>query len=261
MFIVIRFLIYTLPLVMFGFFSVIRSWPKMLLLASLSIFIYLLFVVWYIVRHSVRKKSDSMTFWELLNYLITPLLLLFGATAFLVFINDILIYRLLAGGVAAILFLFLENVFVYLYYPHKYILSSLENVSAYSNLLTAFFVNSAYYGLVVFLHMQSKWMFIVVLIINIILFLQTLLINHLKIQVTWFALVVVGVVLGELVWVLQYLTWSYLVKGAFLAFSYYLLSNMFRYYFLQSLNKTVLYRHIFISLGMTLLVLGSALWL
>ncbi|HPL92784.1 MAG TPA: hypothetical protein PLB38_00690 [bacterium] len=261
MFIVIRFLIYTLPLVVFGFFAIIRSWPQSLLWAGIFMLIYLLFSAWYVVRHSVRKQSDSMSVRELLNYLVTPALLLFSSTAFLLFINDILMYRLLAGGVAAILFLFLENVFIYLYYPHKYVLSSLENVSAYSNLLTAFFVNSAYYGLSVFLHMQSKWMFAAVFIINIILFLQTMLINHLKWQNTWFAVLMVGIILGEMVWVLQYLTWSYLVKGAVLAFSYYLLSNMFRYYFLQSLNKTVLYRHILISLGMAVLILASALWL
>jgi hypothetical protein len=261
MFIVIRFLIYTLPLVVFGYFSVIRSQPTWLLWSSLTMFFYLLFVAWYIVRNSVRKQSDSMTWRELLNYLITPAFLLFSAMAFMIFINDIFIYRLFAGGVAAIIFLFLENVFIYLYYPHKYILSSLENVSAYSNLLTAFFINSAYYGLSVFLHMQSKWLFAGVFAINLILFLQTLLINHLKFQTTWFAFVMVGVILGEMVWVLQYLTWSYLVKGAILAFSYYLLSNMFRYYFLQSLNKTVLYRHILISVLMAAVVLLSAQWL
>lgn len=261
MFIVIRFLIYTLPLVVFGFFAIIRSWPQSLLWAGIFMLIYLLLSAWYVVRHSVRKQSDSMSLRELLNYLVTPALLLFTSTAFLLFVNDIFMYRLLAGGVAAILFLFLENVFIYLYYPHKYVLSSLENVSAYSNLLTAFFVNSAYYGLSVFLHMQSKWMFAAVFIINIILFLQTMLINHLKWQNTWFAVLMVGIILGEMVWVLQYLTWSYLVKGAVLAFSYYLLSNMFRYYFLQSLNKTVLYRHILISLGMAALILASALWL
>lgn len=261
MFIIIRFLIYTLPLVVFAFFSIIRTYPTWLLWSSVTIFVYLLFVAWYIVRNSVRKQSDSMSFRELVNYLITPVFLLFGAMAFLLFLNDLFIYRLFAGGVAAILFLFLENVFIYLYYPHKYILSSLENVSAYSNLLTAFFINSAYYGLSVFLHMQSKWLFAGVFAINLILFLQTLLINHLKFQATWLAFMIVGVILGEMIWILQYLTWSYLVKGAILAFSYYLLSNMFRYYFLKSLNKTVLYRHILISLLMAALVLISAQWL
>jgi hypothetical protein len=261
MFIVIRFLIYSLPLVVFSFFYAIRMWPHRLAWFGVVMFVYLLFVAWYIVRNSVRKQSDDMTWRELLNYLITPSFLLLGASAFMVFINDILVYRLFAVGVALILFLFLENVFIYLYYPHKYVLSSLENVSAYSNLLSAFFVNSAYYGLSVFLHIQSKWLFTGVFVVNTILFLQTILINKLKLKNAWLAFLLVTVLLGELVWVLQYLPWSFLVKGALLATGYYLLSNMFRYYFLQSLNKVVLYRHLFISIGMILAILVTAKWL
>jgi len=261
MFIIIRFLVYTLPFIIFATFEFLRHYPQTLIYGILFISVWLLMVAWYLIRHSVKRQSRYMAFSELLNYLVTPLLLVLSTILFLIFFNDLLLYRIVAGLSSFATFLFLENVFLYLYYPHKYILSSLENVSAYLNILIAFFLYSGYFGLNVSLHLESIWLFITLVSLNALLLLQTLFINKLKFKNTWLALLLGVLIFTELLWVSQFLSFSFLVKGALLALVYYTISGLFRYFFLESLTKKIIYRHLMVILIAGSVLLFTAQWL
>jgi hypothetical protein len=261
MFILIRFLVYTLPFIIFTTFEFLRHYPQYLIYGIIFISVWLLAVAWYLIRHSVKRQSNYMAFSELLNYLVTPLLLVLSTVLFLVFFNNIILYRVVAGFISFATFLFLENVFLYLYYPHKYILSSLENVSGYLNIVVVFFLYSGYFGLNVFLHLESRWLFVGLVFLNALLFLQTLFINKLKLKNTWLALALGVLIFSEFLWVSQFLAFSFLVKGALLALVYYTISGLFRYFFLESLTKKVVYRHLIVILVAGSMLLLTAQWL
>src|SRR6056297_1085655 len=263
MFIIIRFLLYTLPLLIFGLFEFVRNYPtsKVILGVAIFIVVWLFGVVWYLIRHSVRKQSNYMALAELVNYFITPVLLVLSSLLFLVFFNDPIFYRLVAGVIAFLSFLFLESVFIYLYYPQKYVLSSMENVSSYLNILISFFLYSGYYGLTVFLHIRSKWLFVLLIFLNVILLLQTFFINKLKFKTVWLPMLLSIVIFGELVWAVQYLTFTFLVKGVIVSLVYYTISGLLRYYFLQSYNKKILWRHISVVAIIMFFLLFTAQWL
>lgn len=261
MFIIIRFFLYSLPFVIFAVFEFIRNFPQQILWGGIFIAVWLFIVIWYLVRHSVRKQSNYMAFTELLNYFITPLLLVLSGMLFLVFFSNVMFYRVISIFISFSSFLFLESIFIYLYYPQKYILSSLENVSSYLNIVVSFFLYSGYYGLVVFLHLQAKWLFVLLIALNLLLLLQTFFINKLKFKNVWLALLLALVIFIQLVWAIQYLPFTFLVKGVMVSLAYYTMSGLFRYYFLQSYNQKILWRHIMVVAVAIFFLLFTAKWL
>ena len=261
MFLIIRFFLYSLPFVIFGVFEFSRNFPNLIVWAGVFIVFWLFLVIWYLLRHSVRKQGDNMTFTELSNYFITPLLLVFSGMLFLVFFNNVTFYRVISVFISFASFLFLESVFIYLYYPQKYVLSSLENISSYLNIVVSFFLYSGYYGLMVFLHLQSKWLFVSLIVLNMVLLLQTFFINKLKFKKIYLALLLALVILVEVVWAVQYLPFTFLVKGVMVSLVYYIISGLFRYYFLQSYNKKILWRHVLVVSVVAFFLLFTAKWL
>lgn len=204
----------------------------------------------------IRKKL----FRHIFLYLIIPALLSISVSLFLIFLNQASIYYISLLFYTFLIFIFLENIFIYLYYPPKYNLGSLENISMYLSLLIIFLLFSSIFGLIIFVKIKIWPTVLISGIVTIFLVKFQMFINKINSVNQWLFIFTITLIIVELFSIILILPTSIYVNGLLLTSIFYILTGLSKEYLLQDLEKKVIIKYITITLILLTLTLITARW-
>jgi hypothetical protein len=147
-----------------------------------------------------------------------------------------------------------------LYQPVKYQPYALENISAYVNLVSVFFMGASFHSSMIFLGTSGAMSSLFVFIFTLVLVIQMIWINKIVLRGNYLVAIMLSLLVTEIFWATVFLPSSYLVNGLIMAISYYFLVGIFRYWLLNSLDRKVFKRYIIISLSIFIVIALSARW-
>lgn len=204
-----------------------------------------------------RKKLKN----EAWIFIISPLLFVSNAFLFFLFLEKGIIFHILTVMAGIFLFLFLENLFIYLYLPDKYQPYTLENISNYINLVIIFLAASNAISLMTFLNIRFWLLIMPFFIIVFLLLFELLWASKISWEASKLYIIIISLALLQIFWAVKSLPTSFYVGGLVVAASYYILSGLTRYYLLNDIDKKVVIRHLLVGLGAIIITLGFAQWL
>jgi len=156
MFVFRRLLLYLNPIYFIASLEFIKVKQGFWWLALLLGIVLILFTVFEFTKRKLEKKF--------FNFLLAPMILFLSSFAFLLFIEDILIYNVATIASAVFLYLFLDQIFNYFYFNLKYQPYTLESFSFYINILAVYFLASSLFSSLIFLRF-NRFLFALVLIV------------------------------------------------------------------------------------------------
>ncbi|MFA6272572.1 MAG: hypothetical protein WC693_05735 [Patescibacteria group bacterium] len=224
-------------------------------------FLYIILILEAIVVISIIglawKKIELKEIWQ---FLIPPVFLIASAYIFIFFVEGVISTQLFIFFVVFLYGVFIENTFLYLYQPVKYQPYALENISAYVNLVSVFFMGASFHSNMVFFGTSGAMSALFVLIFTYVLVIQMIWINKIVLKGNYTVAGMLALLVAEIFWATVFLPSSYLVNGIIIALSYYFLVGIFRYWLLKSLDRKVFKRYIIISVSVFIVVALSARW-
>ncbi len=191
---------------------------------------------------------------------LVPIGLTVFATALLLFAPEALIAQSVIIACAFLSFWYLENVFHFFYQPQAYQPYALENITAYSNILIAWFGFSALYatrifiGVSIFLLVPVTAVFIILLLVHIAWSAKVPLRENLPIVLTE------AIVMSELAAVVLLLPTSFYAAGLLLAVPYFLMINLTRHHVRGTLVRPVVVRYAVIGVLTLAVTFATAPW-
>jgi hypothetical protein len=197
------------------------------------------------------KKIKEREFW---NLCILPVL----------FSGSIAAYSLLTANLFLVHFLFALNFFFTLYYLFNIRQNGreefLENVSAYGNFLTAFFIFSVIYGLKDFLN-APVWILILAAAAAVALIVyQVLWANKIAAASSAAYIFLSSLVITQLAWSLYFLPFNYNALGLILAACYYMLIGLVKSSLAGKLNPKAARLYLVFGLSAIFLAMLTANW-
>jgi len=198
-----------------------------------------------------RGKIESREIWP---FLLPPFFLIGSSFIFLFFVEGLLYKHLFVLLIVFLWWIFIENIFLFFHQPVRYQPYALENISAYLNLVTVFFIGSSFHSFILFLGFSSSLLTLFIFIAIFFLVMQMIWINNLSARHNLFLIGILALLISELFWVTKFLPSGYLANGIILAIGYYFLTGIVRHWILKSLDRQVVKRYLWIS-GLSLLVI------
>ena len=197
---------------------------------------------------------------EFLLFSLCLFLFIGSANAFLFFLEGELARFVLILFTALLSGFYCYNIFLYLYNQKSYIPYSLQNTSAYLNVVSFFLLMASFYSLELFFSLPFYLVILLVFLLTFILLAQTIWVNKISLKKEIFFLVIVGLIMAELFWAIHYLPTSFYVNALISAIAYYLVINISLNYLSGKKDAKSIKRTLFIGLIMLILVLATAQW-
>lgn len=224
-------------------------------------FVYIILILQSVVVMTIIglawKKIELKEIWQ---FLIPPVFLVATSYIFIFFIEGVLYTQLFIFFVVFLYGNFIENTFLYLYQPVKYQPYALENISAYVNLASMFFMGASFHSSIIFLNTSGAMSSLFIFIFTMVMVIQMIWINKIVLRGNYLIVVIIALLVTEIFWSTVFLPSSYLVNGLIMALSYYFLVGILRYWLLNSLDRKVFKRYIIISLSIFIVIALSARW-
>lgn len=251
-----RILVFLASIMIFLGFRIGFYLPRYYLIFSIGMVIVLTFSTLFIL-HKKTSKIDKILF------LISPLFFLMASILAGTFFDSNYFKTLFSIIAAIFISLYLESLFAYFYLPSKYQICSLENISAYINLITVFFISFSFYGLKMLFGINS-YNFLGLVIFNFlflsILIYQTFWINNILISKAKNSIFALALILSEVYLIIFLLPSSFYVNGLFFSIIYYSITGLITYNLLSKLDKKSIYRHILIASVVFIFLLITTQW-
>lgn len=240
-------------LLLAAWFEVLRVRPSWVILLSL------LLVVLIVGTMFTLFTGDLFTM-AFLGFTSVPLVLLGSGMFFYLFLDDLLLHRVVSIGVAFLVWFYYDNVYTFLHRVQSYQPFALQNIANYILLVSSFFFAAGLFGIRVFL--QTPLALLVAVFAVGTALMITIQYWTYKVPVRTSLLYSAGVVLMlvELFLVIYYLPTGYEVNGALVAVFFYVLSNLTRLHLIGALKPSGVRRYMIIGASMVVLVLLTAQW-
>lgn len=235
-------------LLMEGLFAWPDGWWAILLFLSAAVFLTTL----YLNRFRLNK--------DLLGFCVAPLAFALSSCLFLFFLESPVFEQVVIALVFIGLAAFWSNMVNFIWDKPRYQTYSLENVSAYLNLFSAFYAFVSAFNLYILGIARLRWLMALVFAAALALSWQTFWINKVEHRSKKYFPLVFAVIFLELFWVMHYLPISYLVTGIVLTAVFYTATNITRFHLLDNLNNKVVARYVVISLVVIASALLTASW-
>lgn len=161
-----------------------------------------------------------------LNFIFTPLLLLASSSAFILFIENSGVRLAVAAAVSALIFLYLEILFLFFYRPVRYQVNSLQLLTDYSNLLISFLGFSSLFSLRLFFNFSIAPLVLASIFWGFLLIFHTFWIHKNETGTNFLYGAVGGLIMAEAFWALSFLPVGYFVNGGVMAAVYYAYTNL-----------------------------------
>jgi len=249
-----RFLPLVIPLLAFGLLEIFFFWPNMIYaVASLGVIIFL-----FTARQFIKASATTEKWW---NLIILPSLFFGGSISFSIFaISGLWVQLLFVAN-----FIFLHLYFRSIYYllsekqeTHSY---SVENLSAYGNFLSFYFISSAIFGLESYLRTNVWSLMLVLLAVVGLTVYQVIWANKIDFKIGFFYILLIAVVLIETAWSITFLSLSFYILGLILSVCYYMLIGLARFHLTKKLNAKIVKIYLAFGFASILIVLFSSRWL
>lgn len=261
-----RFVSIISALLVFISFEILFLGKPSWLFVMIPVFLAIIFLSVFLLVPKINREAKS---WGLKIYnvttsrwdiLISPFALVFSSLFFIIFLDNVWLKHLLALFTAFLLFVFLEDVFYYFFRVTKYQVYSLENISSYVNLASAFFFYSGAYGLSIFLKTDSWILALAVGLITFLISYQTMKINGLNWRSSWLYILIIVIICLEVFWALGFWPTSFYVNGLILATVYYIVLNLMSFKIFNRLEKKMIIRYLTVGSLVLIIILGTARW-
>ncbi len=214
-------------------------------------------ILWLILWQLLGQKAKDMDLW---NFLITPLLLTWGAQSFLLFVESELIKHAVIITAALLVWFFINNIFLYRFRPQKYQAYSLENISNYINIIAFWFWFTSLFGFIILIDLSLWYLLPAAFVITAVLYYQMIWINKLEIKELWPYALVISVIAVEAFWAMSFWPTGFYVNGVVITTLYYFLAGLSRLHILGNLDKKSFLRHLAFSLIILIIILITAQW-
>lgn len=198
---------------------------------------------------------------KVFNILILPSTFTISLASFVAITPNPLLVQILFFFNLVFLYLYFRTVYYFLIAPKHYKKFSLQNLSAYGNFASFYFLSSAVYGIQVFINAPIWILMIFVLISTLLIVYQVIWANMIDKKERLFYILISGLIITEIAWSISFLTLSYYVLGLILSVSYYTIIGLLRFYLLGALNKKLVKIYLIFGLSSILLVLLTSRWI
>lgn len=197
---------------------------------------------------------------NLLHFLILPLLFSMSSWLFLVFIVNALFFHIVVVLSGLVLYFLIHQYYLYFYIPFRYQPYSLESMSLYISLLSAFFLFSSGFGGLILLQL-NVWLLSLGLFLSMSLITyQYFWINKFDVKKNWLFILVIVLVLVEVFVSVSFLPTGYYVNGFASAVAFYVMLGLSKHYLSETFNKKRIYSFLAVGGLCLLVVLISAQW-
>ncbi len=248
-----RLMVFICPLIIFISLELLFVNLKYIyyLLAIITLFLILVF------KSLIKERLLSRDFWYLV---ILPLLLFYSTVAFLLLLNSNFSKHIIIGLFALTLGVYLENIFLFFYYPLKYIPNSQENLSIFISLLIFFLLAIDLNAFNIFLNLPLWLLSLILILVVSILTFQTFWSNKIKSGSRYTYLIVINIILLEVFWALTFLPATFYISSIILTILFYLIWGIFKAQLTQNLDKKIIWRYLFITFILLILIITTANW-
>lgn len=247
-----------LPLLVVVFVAALSEifffWPQMIYV----ILVLAILLFFFVARQFTKASSENESWW---NYLILPAFFFSSLIVFSAMIPNRFLVQLLFILNIIFLYIYFRTIYYCLIKTDYYRDYSMENLSAYGNFLTFYFISSAVYGFQSFLNISVWFLIIIMLVATGLIVYQVMWINKIDIQIGFFYILLICLVIAELVWAASFLPLSFYILGLFLSICYYMLIGLAKFYLLAKLEKKVIKLYLGFGFFSILIVLFTSRWL
>jgi len=247
-----------LPLLVVVFVAALSEifffWPQMIYV----IFVLAVLLFFFVARQFTKASSKNESWW---NYLILPAFFFSGLIVFSSMIPNRFLVQLLFFLNIIFIYIYFRTIYYYLIKTDYYRNYSMENLSAYGNFLTFYFIASAVYGFQSFLNISVWFLIIIMLAATGLIVYQVMWTNKIDIQIGFFYILLICLVVTELVWSASFLPLSFYILGLFLSICYYMLIGLVKFYLLDKLEKRVIKLYLGFGFFSILIVLFTSRWM
>ncbi len=249
-----RAITFLAPIFIFVIFELLFKYQEKL---YLWMFLLALAIVLSLFRIVGRNR---VTKWARWNFLMSILFFCITAFLYILFMDNYLARHIMAGVVSFLAYIFYENLFVYLYNNKRYVAYSLENISNYFNLLSAFFFYSVLFALKIFLNFPLAALAFMSVCFTPLLFYHVMWINKAASKKIKLYVVAVSLITSELLLACVYLPTSFYLNGSILAAAYYFMVGIGKANFLDNLTPRLLKFYSLVSVLVFISILATAKW-
>lgn len=247
-----RFLVFGLPLLVFISYFLLfleATWFYYIFIIIILIF---LFCSWYLLG----QKLGSGDF---LNFLLIPIFYIASSFLFFTFLEWVVLKIILILLVVFTIFLFYNKIFQEFYKNQIWQMKSFRNIIFYLQILSVWFLTSAFCGLIIFINFSTVLALSILAIILLIFFEQYIWYNELtdKSNIRFSLLIFLIIIIESLI-IVKLLPISFYFKGLLLTIVYYLFCQGFLISKNpEDFNRTYLSKSIFFIIILLLIIFVS----
>ncbi|MFA6215609.1 MAG: hypothetical protein WC768_03510 [Patescibacteria group bacterium] len=248
-----RFIPILSSFLIFFLIEIVFALPKQFYWAIILCLVIVFLGIYQLMDYNFKSGK----FWR---NVLTPVLFLSSCFIFLIFAEGNFLKHIFLGCFVALIWVFLETIFVQYHFRPKYQVHSLENISVNINLLTVFLMTSGFFSLIIFLGL-SLWPFLAAFaLISLFLTHQIVWASDHTIKTGWRHIVITALLATEVFWVVSFLPVSVYVSGLVVTISYYLITGLSRNWLLGIKEKKVVIRYLAIGVVSLIIILATAKW-
>lgn len=197
------------------------------------------------------------------SYMLTLVVLLLfcgGAMTFMLFLDIAWVRHAIAAGVALVVLNLLESLFSFLSLPFAYKPYALETMFGYTNMLSAYFLYTSTFSVILFLR-WSPWLLLPAVIVGtLFLAFQTFWAHKITFREMLPFLLAVGLLIAEFDVAMIFLPASFYVTGLLMTVALYVLVNIARHAVRDTLTSTVWKRYLIVAGAVILLTVATSQW-
>lgn len=220
--------------------------------------VFVLLLQFFAARQFTLKAARDSRWWQAM---ILPASLSAALLAFATLLPQPGLVHLLFLANAVFLYLYWRNLYYYLIDTENYRSQSLENLAAYGNFVSIYFLASFIYGLQVFINADTWLLMILLLGFVFLSAYQVLWSNGVLSHQAWPYILIVCVLMLETAWALSFMTLSYYILGLVVAVVFYMAMGLIRFYLRGSLSPKAIRLYLISGFVSILVVLFTANWI
>jgi len=217
----------------------------------------IILIVAYGVWQLSGQKITSFKYWR---FFITPLILIGSGLNFFLYLEGSLTVHFFVLVMTVLIWLYLEVIYLRLYFRPKYEPYSLENITVYVDLLSIFLLASSLYSTIIFLDINIWLLIGLFAIICFLASAQLIWASGITMIFGWRHLAVIVLSVTEVFYVVSFLPTSVYVNGFLVAICYYLISGLIRNWLLDIRENRVIKRYLVVSILCIVIILLTAKW-
>lgn len=260
MFLFLRFLPFNLSIIN-GALLLLLFWYPRLVSTSITLTTFFLVITLYLLiynRYRSKPKKKIYKIWALHSLL--PLLFHGGIILFLFFINNVYTFIGMTALYTFLLFIYTEDIYIYLYHPNKYVLDSLENIAEYLAVFTLILITASFYGFMVFIKTSIITLLIALIVITGLLVRHMLFINKIKTINQSNIILMVCMGMTQLFIAIALLPSSIYVNALMIGATFYAIMGIIRLHLLNMVDAKKIRSYLILAALIITIVCVTAQW-